>query len=259
MKTRILLPTLLALSIQVMVNSQTQGNSPRRILSLLDGDKKEIIIRSTSTPNKKETKKIYPTLISSEENKALNKPEQTVVIDNNTFNYYNNTNCYSTMIYASQLLKEADDLALIEKTLRAEAKTKQGEEKNKLIKAAGELFKQAELKQIQASEITGKVNVEKFKKNEIVFNNMVFTSLAGETIIEQAKEIDTEANHNLKMAKEMREEAYAMPGNTAKLGTMSNAEEKETIALSKQNQAIGILKQYAANVELRMQNQLATK
>lgn len=254
MKTKNFLPTLLAVTIQVMVNGQTQGNQSHRSLPVLEDGKKN-------------TAKVYPTLVSEERatikelsftSKTETTNDKTTTIDNNTFNYYSNANCYATVTYANELLKQADDLGLIEKTLRAQASTKKGEEKIKLVNAANELFKQAELKQIQASEIAGKINHEKYKSNSIVFNNMAFTSVAGEIILEKAKEINSEASHNIKLAKEMREEAYAMHNNTAKLGTMSNAEEKETIALSKQDEAIGILKQYAAIFETMM-NDLAVR
>lgn len=259
MKTLNFLPTVLAFCIPVMMISQTQNNQPRRILSVLGNDKKEFSIKSSSIPAEKNERKIYPTLLSSEDAYAAKENKQPAnVIDNNTFNYYNNSNCYATEIYASELIKQAEDLGTIESTLRNEAKTKQGEEKNNLVKAANELFRQGEIKLIQASEIKGKINLEKFNSGKIIFNNLILTSLAAESITQQAKEIESEAHHSFKMAKEMREEAYAMPTNSAKLGTMGNAEEKETIALGKQNKAITILKQYAA-LQQNIINDLAVK
>ncbi len=265
MKTFTFLPTLLALIIQVMVNGQTQSNQA--------GHRSLNVIGANTQPKKE---KVYPTLVSTVENetatsaiKTTPAPETSVktnevksteaVIDNNTYNYYNNANCYATAIFAKELLKEADDLLAIEKTIRAEAKTKQGAEKLQLTKSAKELFKQAELKQIQASEISGKISAEKYKLNNIVFNNMCFTSLAGEIVLNQAKDINQQAVHSFKMAKEMREEAYSFKNNTAKLGTMNNAEEKEGFALNKQGEAIGILKHYLAALQSPLQNDLVSK
>lgn len=266
MKTRNFIPTLLALTIQMMAISQTQGTqSSRRSLQELGKVKTTVTVSNSKTTQKtvfySDTRKVYPTLVSNQESVAKKSPAPEFnnnVIDNNTFNYNYNTNCYSTLVYAKELIKQADDLSVVEKTLRDDASIKQGAEKAHLLKAATELMKQIELKLIQASEIAGKVNIEKYKMNNIVFNNMMFTSLAGEEINDKAAEINSEAVHTIKMAKEIREEAYSLKSNTAKLGTMNNAEEKETIALNKQNQAIGLLKEYVSYMANRS-NDLAVK
>lgn len=263
MKSKNLLSTLLALAIQVVVSGQTQGNqSSHRSLPDI-GSMPELKISVSQQEKSQPKEKVYPKVISEETAVAKKSPpaiavtSEPAVIDNNTYNYHNNSNCYATLTYAKELLKQADDLGMIEKTLRLQASAKTGAEKQQLVKAANELYKQAELKQIQASEITGKINIEKFKANEITFNDMALSTHATETILDNAKEINSEAKRSMKLAKEMREEAYAMSSNTAKLGSMNNAEDKENIALSKQSEAIGILKQYAALLELR--NDLAIR
>lgn len=278
MKTKQILPTLLALIIRVMVSGQTPGSqSDYRTLPVLGNSKTPSIAQSHGQhkgnkdqneiiPDKKE--KVYPTLVSSEEpevnryfssTSATKKESVSVtVIDNNTFNYYNNSNCYATLTFVNELLKQSEELALIEKTIRQEASAKSGEEKTKLIKAANAHYAQGELKQIQASEITGKLNLEKFSNNNQTFNQLVKTVNANEMIIDEANEVNDKAKHFIKIAKEMREEAYAMHNNSAKLGTMSNAEEKEVMALNKQEEAIGILKQYVTNLN-NIPNDLAVK
>jgi hypothetical protein len=63
----------------------------------------------------------------------------------------------------------------------------------------------------------------------------------------------------MRYAYEMREEANAMPTSAAKLGSLSNADEKETLALGEQNQALNILKGYAMNLAGIDANTFATK
>ena len=280
MKTSTYLSTLLALIVQVMVIGQTASY---RKLNVLGGDKQ-------TKPIKKE--RVYPTLISAEEFnakttiikttkqaqnitqtsevKSLNSVKEITpaseakntvpVIDNNTFNYYNNANCYATLVYAGELLKQADGLLLIEKSLRREAKSKLGAEKTTLINSANELVKQAEQKQIQASEIAGKINVEKFKQNNITLYTLMDNSdNIDERISIVAEDLNSEAKHAIKMAKEMREEAYAQQNNSAKLGTMNNAEEKETVALNKQDAAISLIKNATASKHKFVFHDLAVK
>ena len=275
MKTITYIPTLLALIIQVMVNGQTASY---RALHVLGSNKpaSSNIVKQNEVVKKE---RVYPTLISAEEfngngiTAKTSQPAQATplttetkqnphvytivnssvlkkevpVIDNNTFNYYNNANCYATLVYAAELLKQADGLLLIEKSLRREAKTKTGIQKTNLSNSADELVKQAELKQIQASEITGKINVEKFKQNNItLYTLMDNTDKIDERITIVAEDLNSEAKHAIKMAKEMREEAYSLNNNAAKLGTMNNAEEKETNALNKQDAAISLIKNATA-------------
>jgi hypothetical protein len=272
MKTLIYLPTLLALIIQVMVNGQTPENqASRRTLPVLGAKTQN---KTTSTQAQKE--RVYPTLISSDQ-PEIKAPEtnntklaQTIsqltevqnpvtVIDNNTFNYYNNANCYSTMVYVNELLKQADDLSLIEKTLRSEAKTKQGAEQTQLINSANQLVKQIEIKQIQASEISGKISVEKFNQNTITLYTLIEKNIIDERISDEAKDLNNDASHLIKMAKEMREEAYSMKTNAAKLGTMNNAEEKELAALNEQDAALLKIKKSIASINNKIQNDLVTK
>ncbi|MGZ3901772.1 MAG: hypothetical protein ACXVDC_15705, partial [Bacteroidia bacterium] len=172
------------------------------------------------------------------------------IIDNNTFNYYNNPNCYSTRIYASELLKQADELLSIEELLKKEAAVLNGDEKDKLLAAANKLLKQAEFKQIQASEILGKINLQTFKANQFIYHDLLL-KVSDAEVESRAESMDAEASYAIKQAKEMREEAYSQASNSAKLGNMTNAEEKENEALAQQNSAISLLKKsLAANISL---------
>ena len=45
----------------------------------------------------------------------------------------------------------------------------------------------------------------------------------------------------MQLAKELREESYLRPNLSARLGVMTNAEEKEVLALGEQGRAIDLL------------------
>jgi len=231
MKTTNLLTALLVLTIQVMVNGQTSGSqNSYRILPVL-GSKAANTNTSDISPNNKE--KVYPTLLSTE-------------IPANTESTSGETNNINTRSYANQLIKQAEELTIRENTLRKEAQTKKDEEKKKLIASASALFMQATIKQILASEINGKLNLEQYNVNFVTFNTLIVKLDESTTVYVLASELKQEAAFSIKQAKEMREEAYSLKSLSARLGVLSNAEEKEVVALEKQQQAIEIVKKSLA-------------
>ena len=147
----------------------------------------------------------------------------------------------STLEDAKKYTTQAEELQLSEKKLRAQANTKKGQEKAQLIASANKIAKQVESLQIQASEIYGKFNLETFQFVEEVYSALLKDPNVNDNYINRSEQLKLEAEQTLKLAKEMRQEAYAMPNNAGKLGTMQNAEEMEGIALSKQKEAVNIL------------------
>jgi hypothetical protein len=147
----------------------------------------------------------------------------------------------STMNDAKNLLSQAEELQASEKKLRAQANTKQGQEKAKLIASANKLARQVEALQIQASEIAGKFNLETFQFVEEVFAALLKDPNVNDSYTIRSEELNSEAEQTLKFAKEMRQEAYAMPNNAGRLGTLLNAQEMEEVALHKQKEAINTL------------------
>ncbi len=143
-----------------------------------------------------------------------------------------------------ELLKKADELSAQAQNKRNEAKSKVGAEKTKLIDEAIELEKESEKKQIEASAASGKIANEKFEVNKQNILGMANSGKAPSNQSEKAKELLAEAETNLKQAKALREEAAAMSNNSAKIGNLGNAEEKEQIALNKQQEAVELLKKY---------------
>ena len=190
----------LALTIQVMVKGQTQGNQ---------------------APKKSK----FENLNVGGSMSAYNKSLQST----------------STLQDAKSYQAKAEELQLSEKKLRAKANTKKGQEKAQLIASANKIAKEVELLQIQASEIYGKFNLETFQFVEEVYTALLKDPNVNDNYINRSDQLRSQAEQTLKLAKEMRQEAYAMPNNAGKLGTMQNAEEMESIALSKQKEAINIL------------------
>ncbi|MBC7694664.1 MAG: hypothetical protein H7141_04370 [Burkholderiales bacterium] len=111
----------------------------------------------------------------------------------------------------------------------------------KLREEAVSVEMQSVVKQIEASEISGKISLQKFEHNRIIIldaftripkNNITFT---------KASASYSESESFIKSAKEMREEANAQLSIQAKYGDMTNAEEKEALALSKQQEVLSLL------------------
>lgn len=199
MKTTLTLIAL-ALTVQVTVSGQTQGNQ--------------------ASKNAK-----FENLSIGSSLSAYNKSLQST----------------ATLEDAKSYQKQSEELQLTEKKLRAQANTKKGQEKAQLIASANKIAKQVELLQIQASEIYGKFNLETFQFVEEVYTILLKDPNVNDNFINRSQQLKSEAEQTLKLAKEMRQEAYAMPNNSGKLGTMQNAEEMEGIALSKQKEAVSIL------------------
>lgn len=156
------------------------------------------------------------------------------------------------------ILQQADELSNKASKLRSDASTKQGQEKDNLIAQAVELEKQAEAKQIEASETSAKITQDKFDVNKENVQTLLATNKADEGSVNQSKALLEEAEQALKQAKAIREEANAMNNNSAKIGNLGNAEEKELIALNKQNEALTILKNANPGVTLKPYKDLNT-
>ncbi|HWY10842.1 MAG TPA: hypothetical protein VN026_05945 [Bacteroidia bacterium] len=224
MKTKIYLSTLLALTIQVMVNGQTQGNQASQ-------NKLGVILRhNTFGVNKIEA--AQPKIVVTKDNVIV----KTVLIAN------------SSPSLPPTLKQQTDDLVLKSNVLREAAQKTNGMTKKELMAEANELYVQAETMLINALEVSGQKNNETYTLNKANINQLLgivnISAYAGK----EAQSLISDASMNIRLATEMREEANAMPTIESKLGSMSNADEKEVLALGDQNQVIHILKTYAANL-----------
>lgn len=183
MKTLSYLPTLLALTIQVMVIGQTQGNQARKIRVDIMGPKEPVKMN------------------------------------------YSNSNITISVKEYEQLLEQANQLKIDAKKLREEAIS---------------IETQSIMKHIEASEISGKISLQKFEQNKMTILD-AFTRVPKNNLTYTKAHVSyTESERFMKIAKEMREEANAQLTIQAKYGDMTNAEEKEELALSKQQEVLDL-------------------
>lgn len=183
MKTLTYLTTLLALTIQVMVNGQTPGNQTRKIRVDIMGPKEPV-----------------------------------------KMSYVNSNITLSEKEYL-QLLEQAKTLKLNAKQLREEAIN---------------IEQQSLVKQIEASELSAQISYHKFEQNRGIILN-IFPQIPQNTItFTKANDSFTESERYMKIAKEMREEGHAQLTIQAKYGDFSNAEEKEELALQKQQEVLDL-------------------
>jgi hypothetical protein len=221
MKARIYISTLLALTIQVMVNGQTPGNQ----VSKNDNFGLGLNYSDEASPKKQ--------LMDGKE-----VIQDKVVVRTSP----------STKTSAENLQQQAEELSLKSKYLREAAVNNTGLSKTELMEEANVLYKQAELMFITALELSGTKNKEAYTLNKTTINQLLETSNLSAFTAKQAQSLISDAEMNMRYAYEMREEANAMPTTGAKLGSLSNADEKETLALGAQTQAINILKGFALNM-----------
>ncbi len=237
MKTLSYLLTALAITVQVTVSGQTQGNQSK---SSNNKDVKKIYtpLNEFNPKTQTATKAQFKEFSFSSSNGEIEQIATPAPITgyNKSLQIKGNTKD------VKELLEQTEEMLVIEKQLREKSKNTSGSEKQKLIEAANGLAKQIEYVQIQASEINGRINLETFEFNKEIYMLVLNGHNGNENVSVVSKQLTQEAEQSIKLAKELRQEAYAMPNNAAKLGTLINAEEKEGIAISKQTQAIEVLK-----------------
>lgn len=143
---------------------------------------------------------------------------------------------------AEQLALDAENLNNSAYEKRKEAASKTGQEKELLLKEAIEIEKNAVDKKLEASVASKNKNKSDFDLNQSNLTELQKLTQGKESNeISQANMLIDEAAINFKQAQKLREEADAYPNGAAKLGGLSNAEEKENEALRKQKTAIDLL------------------
>lgn len=116
-------------------------------------------------------------------------------------------------------------------------------EKNKKIQTAEKenLSPVAIRFQIETYENSGLNNREQFKNNMAEIKTLLSGQVISQTMNNHINELIHDSERNLKLATEMREEAHAENQPAVIAGRLSNADEKEMIALSEQNEVINLL------------------
>jgi hypothetical protein len=131
-----------------------------------------------------------------------------------------------------ELNKQADELKLKAEALRLEAKR---------------LEEQANTINILASELTAKITYEQYLYSKHYLDSLARTLSMNHTKTQQILDLIQASEYCLRIAKEMREEAYSYPSSPARIANLSNAEEKEFDAINKLNEAFVFIKQQQKN------------
>ena len=140
-----------------------------------------------------------------------------------------------------EIMKQAEELEAKAQALRNQAKL--------ILLEAVNLDKKSEIKKIVASEVSGKLCNEKFVLNKQNADSLINNNKTSAATATQIKNLINAASREIKIAQEMREEAYFWSTNGAKLGSLSNAEEKEFLALDKLDEAMALLTKSNRTVE----------
>lgn len=132
--------------------------------------------------------------------------------------------------------------------LRKLAATKTGEDKDKDLASAKSLEASAVVKKIDAASKQKQLNFATFEANQKSLGDLKAMAV-GKNINElgTADMQMNEADLFFNKAKNLREEANGYPTDAAKLGGYGNAEEKENIAIAKQEALLSVYKKYFSN------------
>lgn len=159
----------------------------------------------------------------------------------------NETNTAET---AAGLSREAESLMAEAQKLRAEARDATGAEKDRRTAQAKEKEELATDKLIEAAQVTAQSNEQQFSTGDGNLQALLSGGKGGEEERSQAVQLNGEAELAFIQAAEIRAEAANLPTKGARLGNLSNAEEKEAEALLKQQQAIELLRKSNPDVQL---------
>ena len=179
--------------------------------------------------------------------------EEIQVIPTNTITNTVTENKFQEPI--TSLINEAEKLNNDASTLRKNANSKTGSEKDADLNAAKSLETQAVTKKVEAANKQQQLNTATYRANKQSLEELAV--MAKGKNISELNSVDEqlkEADALLKQANSLRTETANYPSDAAKLGGYSNAEEKENLALQKQKAALDIYKKYFSNYTAKEPN-----
>ena len=132
--------------------------------------------------------------------------------------------------------------------LRSAALTALPNEKKLLLMEASEQEEALISGQIQKSMDEANFTYERFKKNKTIILTLLVRVSNDSYIVTQVNILEKEADFWMRQATQMREEAKAQLYLAAVLGEMSNAEEKEVVAITLQNNTIKLLENTGSEI-----------
>lgn len=143
------------------------------------------------------------------------------------------------------LLQQSENYSFTAQNLRSSAKTKAEAERKSLLAEAKEYEQKAVSKHLEAVEMSSSLNSRKFKANKMVINELLKSVI--NLVQSHTHTLIYSSERNMRAAIEMREEAHSDSNPSSRLGALTNAEEKELLALDEQSQAINQLGQLQKN------------
>jgi hypothetical protein len=214
---------------------QLKDTSLKGVLSYLD--KNAIVLKSTEANTMKEN------AVKSLKNLA----EEQLQIENAANTTNGNSGKMSAADTRNEIAKklgDADNSAKTASEIRKEANTKTGPDKDNLLSQAREADKKGTDARLEAAALQNQLNEAQYKSNSDALAKLV-EKAKGQAEADQANQLLASVATLKKQANDLRNEANALPSGAARLGGLSNAEEKEAEMLSKQQQAIDLLKKYS--------------
>ena len=151
----------------------------------------------------------------------------------------------------SDLINTINELRNISQAFENAASIKYGDEKRELLVEARFYEKLSIRKQIELSAVTAKQTYKKLYQNRNYINTLLKELVYNEYAILLALNLNSQAEKHIKMAKEMREEAFAQANDYSILANISNAEDEEYAALDKQQEVLDVIDKLNPKVSVR--------
>jgi hypothetical protein len=146
------------------------------------------------------------------------------------------------------IFQEAMNFKVTAKELRKNAEVAAPNEKQILINEAISFENDYLVKELEISNIKAKMTYTKFSKNRELIHTLSENVEGNVELIVKVNQLNVEAEYLLKVGKEMREEGNAQLTVQAKYGAMSNAEEKEVLAINKQYESIQLIEKNSSTM-----------
>lgn len=191
-----------------------------------------------ATAQIKKTPEVLDPKASTEKEKKIVKPATKSAEENFDLKAHTDS--------LTQLQKKSDELNAMAQKIRNDSKGKQESVKKLLMSEASNLDQQSQVVQIAASNLSSRINNYKFNKNKNAIKGYV-AKVGEDNVPVYTKNLIFDSEKIMRLAKEMREEANAQPNVASRLGTMSNADEQEELAIGKQVDALTNLEKLSHN------------
>jgi hypothetical protein len=159
----------------------------------------------------------------------------------------------------SRLVKAANYYDKHSRTIKDASFGRQSRETEMMIVESDDLSLNSLIKQTEASELAAKINYKSFEQNNKTIAILFAGNIKNLDSKDEAINLVSDAGKAMNTAKQLRQEARRMENVSARLGCMGNAEEKEFIALRKQEKAIGVLEKASVAAILRMESSVAIR